>query len=79
MGFLLPDGRCGRRHGAACTITGAGWPPPGGPVLTNRIALWLALIILAGILADATLNGGAALFFLARKFLDMIEWVAFWR
>ncbi|MFN6924296.1 MAG: hypothetical protein ACK4P8_01450 [Tabrizicola sp.] len=47
--------------------------------MTNRIALWLALLIAAGIAADFTLNDGTALFFLARKFLDLIEWVAFWR
>lgn len=47
--------------------------------MTNRIALWLGLILAAGIGADFALNNGAALFFLARKFLDLIEWVAFWR
>jgi hypothetical protein len=47
--------------------------------LTNRIALWIGLVLLAAIIADLTLNGGAALIFLMRKFLDMIEWVAFWR
>jgi hypothetical protein len=47
--------------------------------LTNRIALGLGLILVAGMLADYGFNGGAGLFFLARKFLDLIEWVAFWR
>ena len=47
--------------------------------MTNRIALWLGLILIAGALADYALNDGAALFFLARKFLELIEWVAFWR
>jgi hypothetical protein len=46
--------------------------------LTNTIALWLALAIAAAAVADLALNGGAALEFLARKFLDLIEWVAFW-
>lgn len=78
MGLLLPDGRCGRRCGAARTVTGAAGPV-GGPVLTNRIALGLGLILVAGMLADYGFNGGAGLFFLARKFLDLIEWVAFWR
>lgn len=50
-----------------------------GASLTNRIALWLGLILLLGIVADYALNDGSALFFLARKFLDLIEWVAFWR
>jgi hypothetical protein len=47
--------------------------------LTDRIALWIGLILLAGIIADLALNGGSALAFLARKFIDLIEWVAFWR
>ena len=52
---------------------------PGRAVLTNRIALWIGLILLAAGIADFALNGGAATTFLMRKFLDMIEWVAFWR
>lgn len=47
--------------------------------MTNPIALWLGLILLAAGGADYALNDGAALFFLARKFLGLIEWVAFWR
>ena len=47
--------------------------------MTDRIALWRGLVILAAILADLALNGGSALLFLARKFLDLVEWVAFWR
>lgn len=78
MGLLLPDGRRGRRHGAARTVTrapAAAWRA----VLTNRLALWIGLILLALIVADFALNGGSAATFLVRKFLDMIEWVAFWR
>ena len=51
---------------------------PKGAVLTNTIALWLGLLIVAAIIADLALNGGSALIFLARKFLDLIEWVDFW-
>jgi hypothetical protein len=47
--------------------------------VTNRVALWLILIIAGASLADFTLNDGQSLFFLARKFLNLIEWVAFWR
>jgi hypothetical protein len=47
--------------------------------LTNRIAVWIGLILLAGIIADLAFDGGAALQFLAHKFVDLIEWVAFWR
>lgn len=46
--------------------------------MTNTIALWLGLLIMAAIIADLALNSGAALEFLARKFLDLIEWVDFW-
>jgi hypothetical protein len=47
--------------------------------LTNRIALWIGLVLLVAIIADLSLNSGAALNFLARKFLHMIDWVVFWR
>ena len=47
--------------------------------MTNRLAVWIGLILLASIIADFALNGGSATVFLVRKFLDLIEWVAFWR
>lgn len=47
--------------------------------MTNQIALWLFLILVAAGLGDLFLNDASGLFFLARKFLDLIEWVAFWR
>ena len=47
--------------------------------MTDRIALWIGLILLAAVIADLALNGGSALQFLLRKFIDLIEWVAFWR
>ena len=47
--------------------------------MTDRIAVWLAVVIAAVVGADLALNDGAALFFLAQKFLDLIEWVVFWR
>ncbi|MFN3281015.1 MAG: hypothetical protein ACK40I_05040 [Tabrizicola sp.] len=46
--------------------------------MTDRIALWLGLILFAGASADLVLNGGVALAFLARKFLDLLDWVVFW-
>jgi len=46
--------------------------------MTNRVALWLAILILIALIADYLLGYGATLF-LARQFLDLIEWVAFWR
>lgn len=47
--------------------------------MTNRIALTLGLIVVAAILADQVLNGGAATLFIGRKFVGLVEAVAFWR
>ncbi len=46
--------------------------------MTNRLALILALVIAALMIADLTLNDGAALFFLARKVVDLIDYLIFW-
>ena len=50
-----------------------------GDELTDRIALWLAAVLILLIGADFLITGGATLLFLARKFLDLMDWVAFWR
>lgn len=47
--------------------------------MTNRIAFWLAGIVLVFILADAVLSGQRMTLFLAQKLVDLIEWLAFWR
>ena len=47
--------------------------------MSNRIALIVAAVILTVILLDIVLDGSAALLFLLRKLVDMIEYVAFWR
>jgi len=47
--------------------------------MTNSIAIGLGLLILGGIGVDAFLTGGEGLLFLARRGLDLIEWIAFWR
>jgi hypothetical protein len=47
--------------------------------MTNTIALFLGLLLVAAIGLDLLANDGAALTFLARKFLRLVEWVAFWR
>ncbi|MGL4236927.1 hypothetical protein, partial [Tabrizicola sp.] len=51
----------------------------GGAALTNQIALVLILVILAAIGLDLLANDGVALMFLGRKFLDLVDWVVFWR
>lgn len=50
-----------------------------GGVVTDRIALALALLILGLIAADVLANGGDILLFLARKFTDLLEYLIFWR
>jgi hypothetical protein len=47
--------------------------------MTNTIALGIGLALVAAIGADLLANDGAALMFTARKFLSLVEWVAFWR
>lgn len=47
--------------------------------MTNRIALALALIVLAVVAADFYLQDGKGLLIVSRMFLDLIDWVAFWR
>lgn len=47
--------------------------------MTNRIAIALALLILAGLVLDQVASSGAGAIFLARRFADLLEWVAFWR
>lgn len=47
--------------------------------MTNRIALVLALLILAALAIDLLIYGDAHLIFLGKKFLQFLEWIAFWR
>ena len=47
--------------------------------MTNRIAIWLGLIILGLIGLDYYLAESSSLMFLLKKLADMIEWMAFWR
>ncbi|WP_460273221.1 hypothetical protein [Celeribacter sp. ULVN23_4] len=47
--------------------------------MTNKIALGLAIVILIALGLDLGLNGGAGALFLAREWLRLIHWVAFWR
>lgn len=47
--------------------------------MTNGLALWLIVILLGAGLADLVLHDGEWLLFLGRRFLDLVEWVAFWR
>lgn len=47
--------------------------------MTNFLAVVLGAILVCAILADAVLNDGTAVLFLAKKLDELIEWLAFWR
>lgn len=47
--------------------------------MTNKIAIFLGLLIVAGLIWDFGWNDQAASVFMARKTVDLIEWLAFWR
>lgn len=47
--------------------------------MTNQIAIPLGALILLGVGYDALANDGMNLLFLARKFAELVEWLAFWR
>jgi hypothetical protein len=49
------------------------------PHVTNRLAFVLALLIVTALAADVMLDDSKAVMFLLRKFVDMVEWLAFWR
>jgi len=71
MGLFLPDGRRCSSNGAA--------PLTQEAAITTRLAIILALTFSALIVADQMLNHGTLTLFLAKKFADLIDWVAFWR
>jgi len=47
--------------------------------MTNSIAIGLAAIILLCLATDAVANDWQASIFLAKKTIDLIDWVEFWR
>ncbi len=47
--------------------------------MTDRIAVVLGLIIIGAIVLDLLFFGTEHLVFLAKKFAELLEWVAFWR
>jgi hypothetical protein len=46
--------------------------------VTNRTALFLALVLVALVATDLVMGLGGTLF-LARRFLELLHWLAFWR
>ena len=47
--------------------------------MTNRLAIFLALIVICVIAADLLYFGWDLHIFLGRKFMELIEYLAFWR
>ena len=47
--------------------------------MTNPIAVFLAVLILAGLASDLIWLDGQATLLLTRKLFQLIEWMAFWR
>jgi hypothetical protein len=46
--------------------------------MTNQLALILGALLLIAVALDLVTGFGASLF-LARKFVELLQWVAFWR
>lgn len=47
--------------------------------MDTPIAVSLAAVLLTALGIDALIYGREHLIFLTKKFVDLIEWVAFWR
>jgi hypothetical protein len=47
--------------------------------MTNPLAIFLGLLVTILIITDIVLTDGLTLLFLARKFTEFTEWMAFWR
>lgn len=47
--------------------------------MTDRIALYLGLLIVGAVGIDILLFGTEHLVFLGKKLFELIEWLAFWR
>ncbi len=47
--------------------------------MTNKIAFYLAALILAVFIADQIWFGGTLPVFLGKKLVDLSEYIAFWR
>jgi hypothetical protein len=46
--------------------------------MTNSLAVILAVLIAGAVALDVAMGWGLSLF-LARRFADLVEWMAFWR
>ncbi len=64
------------RRWAGCCTDG---PSRVSAPVTDRIAIGLAIVIGGLLAADFLFADGAGAFFLARRFMDLLEYLAFWR
>lgn len=48
-------------------------------MVTNKLALVLGALLLVLISLDLTVNSGLAMMFLLKKFVNLVELLAFWR
>jgi hypothetical protein len=48
-------------------------------IMSNQLAIVLGLIIVSGLAVDAYSFDWTNTLYLARKLMDLIEWMAFWR
>jgi hypothetical protein len=61
-------------------ISGPTTTHPGAQcVMTNQIAIFLFLFLLALLGIDVVFNDSAVFLLLAKKLFELIEWLAFWR
>ena len=47
--------------------------------MTNKLAIWIGLIVIGLLILDQALRDGDTTIFLLRKLADLIEYLAFWR
>lgn len=87
MGVFRAHGGCGRGDGqSGLTLAPTATPchigaetTKGACPVTNRIAMFLIVLICAALLIDVIFYGTDHLKFLFRKMIELLEWLAFWR
>lgn len=48
-------------------------------IMTDKIALYLGIVVFIAIAADLALRGTTDVVFLGKKLADLLNWLAFWR
>jgi hypothetical protein len=51
----------------------------GSAPMTNTLAIWIGIVLAACVAADALLFDWTYSMFVAREFLGVLRWMAFWR